>query len=301
MKTNITQDGKNTERNIWRKFDDYHELLEVALDESRLASHGENSPDEIPRLSSKTHFGENHWDLGVGWDNAKRMAERDGWPEGLERVNRIADAITESMSSQITITVPEREVQGAAIDIGAFMTGEPECFWTFNTDQEASPNGKIVTIGIRPNYHYNVHAETFVLRGAAVLALVDLLQKAGYETEIIISLGLESLGGANKLEDKFTLKRAGENVDPGRMAFVLGHPAFQRRIGFRLREQLPRRYRKAFDIQLGGGYGRSVDVESTKEECDIWVGGRFEPTSERDVTDWVRKNLIAQGVQLEGH
>lgn len=165
---------------------------------------------------------------------------RVGWPEGTARVAEYREALSAWIAAAVSAKSKRFhwEVVGDFIDVGRYMTGEPEVFGNETPDGETI-SGRIVSIRLNASVSGAVSAETICARGVTVLVAVDLLEALGIQCEVIAACGGRSNGGyagndpsVEQADYNVVVKRAGEAVDPDRLSFVVAHPSFFRRFGF---------------------------------------------------------------------
>jgi len=146
---------------------------------------------------------------------------------------------------------------GHAPIVGAAIVGHPLSMMRFNRLEGSRP---IIRIGVNVSISGGVSGLVMAKRGAAVLALCDALETAGYAVQIDILDGTAGYNGDWKANFRATIKRPESYVDPGILAAALLTAAPCRRLYFALAEQLPTTdLRSTFGV--GGGYGRPRDHE----------------------------------------
>src|SRR5258708_4027099 len=98
----------------------------------------------------------NRYDLAEALDMA-----RNGWDSQLDETLRIAeDAVTlaERNHEIMRVTTPVYDVAGGSVDIGRYLTGDPECMITWPL-QPGSHAGKVISLGVPVTYSGGVPAE----------------------------------------------------------------------------------------------------------------------------------------------
>jgi len=200
------------------------------------------------------------WTWGVEFDGAVSLAET-GYPDG-KKITLLAEKISAKLQSEITVhdsTV--YDTSGSYVDVGAYMSGEPECMVEFvQTDR---PHCKVISIGVDMCYHGGITAKTIAMRGAVIVALIDALEQFNYRCEVTIYAGTGwQDSGDPKYQNSVTIKRAGDALDRDSMAYTISHPAFFRRIIFGAWDNSP--WRKAM------GYGYSgVQTPLYEDDTDV--------------------------------
>ena len=210
------------------------------------------------RRSSQSTGHSDTWDYGTDYAGALALVD-SGWPDGAEKMRRLADTMYDKIAPQVTTWhETEHAVSGACVDIGAYLTGAPECMLEFKpTDRAGAPPVDIV---VSMTTSYKVTSEQICNRGAAILAAIDVLEQRGCTVSVCAEFtsgkATRSSSIPYRLSYTVTLKRPGEVLDVDAMAFALMHPAMLRRLIFAAKEHAPAMYRKVLGIDVDGSYGR---------------------------------------------
>ena len=191
-----------------------------------------DSLPEFPIGAAGRISDEGGWYGTATYDDAIRYA-RNGWtgirPTVDAMMDKIRDRIADRTSNNYEMIY---DVCGSFVDVGAFLSGEPECM----IDPRPTPTrqgGKVIRI------HYNTGglggatAECMTARGVAVLALIDALTMLGASTEVTVETSAHYGGGTITAMGK--VKEAHEPLDVNRLTFILGNPAMHRRINWATR------------------------------------------------------------------
>lgn len=176
-------------------------------------------------------------------DHAVSLVET-GWADGAAKVAHWRDRL--SCFLDAAKTAKSRtfawDVVGDFVDVGRYLTGEPECF---GAEQETGEqlSGKVVTIRINACVSGALQPEAIIARGVSVLVAVDLLESLGRRCEVIVSQATSTVrhGGAGstanlRLDCNVTVKKAGQPLDIDRLAYAVAHPGWFRRLGFKFME-----------------------------------------------------------------
>lgn len=172
------------------------------------------------------------------WTNTYEEAEalyRQGWADGVKKVEKRREGLSAFLDAAKAAKAKEFawDVTGDFIDVGRVLTGEPECCGS-NYDSGEQQQARVASIRLNTCVSGSVDAGVIAARGVAVLVAVDLLESCGIRCEVIVSQGTRS--SDLQLDSNIIVKRPNEIVDPDRLAFVVAHPAFFRRFGFRFME-----------------------------------------------------------------
>jgi len=227
---------------------------------------------KTPKISyaSSREKGNESWNGSPSFDAAMNLAN-NGWPEGLAKVKDMAEDIWKVIGQEVQKMAFYYDVTGEAVDIDRFLTGEPEDMIAF-TEEQAVGHGKIVKIQVNNVASAGVSTTTMANRGAAVVALIDALEKLGFSCEVYTADALSSRwsGDKNILQYDVTLRGAGDVLDMDRLAFALCHPSWLRRLVFSAMEQEDEQVRRMFNV--GGSYGCPEESRGlTSEENGVDV------------------------------
>lgn len=215
---------------------------------------------------------------------------RHGWPEGAAMVAKLARGIAVRLPQEQAST-PYHDVAGSYVDIGRYVSGEPECMVDFRPEIRAQ---RVVKIGFNVSVHGGTATEAMMERGAAVAVLVDRLEAAGVRVEVM-AYGQ----GAPVWTMEVCVKPADAPLDMDRVAFALGHPGFFRRLFFGVQDAAGVAERTAMGAFAGGGYGGRQTYQGrygswtdavTPEQhgCDIYLESNV---MKGDSLTWVKGYL----------
>lgn len=207
-------------------FDSWGSYLD-SIEEKPLNSRALNTTACRP---GKRDWNGNTEDLG----DALTLA-RTGWTDPLLIVDRFIDRIEKTVDTEITQTAFEAVygVSGAEVDVALYLSGEPECMIE-STPIRVSRHGRAVRLVVGASMLAEVKPEAFQLRGAAVVALADILAKAQHPLEVWWHNSAEDRRGT--FTQLVKVQAATDPLDIPRLLFAFGHPASNRRIGFRGRD-----------------------------------------------------------------
>lgn len=171
---------------------------------------------------------------------------RNGWPAGLEAVNRARELVKVPEGDNDFRIVPTFADEGDEVAVDRFLEGETDCWITFPT-QDTPRSGRVVQVVVDACASCGVKVEEIAAKGAAALALVDALEARGLRVELII--GASAQKDETIWDVRVLLKRAEDVLELDRLAFFLTHAATLRRLFFRAWERLPN------FSKTGQGYG----------------------------------------------
>ena len=171
----------------------------------------------------------------------------------------------------------EYDVTGNWLDVGRYLSGEPECFGDMVTDYESR---KYVKIVVNISASWTIPENEIRNRGAAIMALIDHLNKNGYDIDLIAaergSFFSDGEHGLNFHIDCSTTEYSRDIV-----AFWITAPEAERSLSFAIYEGIigknslsgygsPMDYEKKGDEIVFNGYGRDF---STIESATDYVKG----------------------------
>jgi hypothetical protein len=124
------------------------------------------------------------------------------------------------------------------VDVGRFLSGEPECFGTEIADG-GSISRPVVKIVANLAASGAVTPQSLFIRGAAIVAAIDILEALGRRVEAWVAHGSARSKGSDSQshETHVLVKRADQPLDVDRLAFAVAHPACLRRLCFSIMEQ----------------------------------------------------------------
>jgi len=252
------------------------------------------------RRSSHRNADGTFWSGTETFEDAMRLA-RDGWPEGLARVKDMAESIWNVIGQQMPRVDIQYDVAGAFADVDRFLTGEPEDMIQFVEDENVLGRGKVVKVWVNMSASAGVSTRTIFCRGAAVVALVDALEKLGYSCEIIVSAASSPgwNGDREVLQYDVCLRKAGDPLDLDRLAFALANSAWLRRLVFSAKEHENAALRSRFGIP--GGYGCPTESRGhTSEERGIEVPSLRNGTHHWETQEAAMEWVLAAAAKVLG-
>lgn len=261
------------------------------------------SPIESGLSRSSQHATRRGFNL-ESWDATVKHAA-NGWSDGRKDVERLSARLESLLSGMIPVMTVNYDVTGDWLDVGRFMTGEPEVFGTLVDSgmRVDATTPKLVRIVANVCVSGSQSPESLRMRGAAVVAMADMLERHGIRCQIdlVAANGGYDRNGESSVITWARVKEFGDSMQLDSLAFILAHPDSFRRLMFSAWEHLPDDVRTANGMYGDGGYGRVVEVDEGDERGDIYLDG-FESAfswGEKAVIAWIRKRLESQGIVLE--
>jgi hypothetical protein len=205
-----------------------------------------NDPKRIRWTSSSRSRDTNdrEWFGTANWTEALDLV-RKGWPEGREKMAR-AMSVAAQATNHATAPSMALDVAGAYPMIPAAVAGDPMNMVSFAPVEDR--RRPIVRLFVSCVYSAGYSANAVMNYGAALMAYVDALEETGHRTEITMTYLSDYRG--QRIMPSVLAKRAEDALDVDRMAFVIAHPSFLRRLMFGLLETVPE-----WEASHAGGYG----------------------------------------------
>lgn len=281
-----------------RRFDSLGDFVRAAEGPSDLAD--DQRASRVP--------GHDDWYGTGGFEEAARLA-RAGWIEGargLAQRKRRVRALVQLRNHLPTI---EYDMHGIEPDIGRFLQGHPRCMLNVSPAISAPAGRQLITLAINVTASSSTPSQAYANRGAAVMALVEALEQAGHAVRVVAQEAVRPPGTSGRSRDgdryqvEVLLKDHNQALDASRLAFVLCHVSFLRRLVFSLKETEPPSVRRAFDFGGAGKYGIAC-APAVEREFDVYVPA-LKPRSDVDWRDehaigaWVAEQLTRQNVAVE--
>lgn len=252
-------------------------------------------PCEIPEYTRFSRKNRGHQTFGQDWKAAKKMAETGGWKEGIEFVEKLSARVKKILVGKIALPEVQYDVTGENIDMGKFVAGEPE-EWMTMVDSAINVDAKppkivhiVTTIDIAQS------AEAFLMRGAAVCALTQVLELHGIRVQVDAHIG------SNDIIDTWVrVKNAGESINLENMVFFTAHPSMFWILSYACWEQLPEEWRRNagwLATKSMGWISEPVD----EERGDVYISAinsRF-MASERSILEFVTAELKKFGIEID--
>lgn len=222
---------------------------------------------------------------GPEFDDAIRMAA-EGDPKNALGIDKHLGVLSRIRHANRSIT--RWGEAGSSVDVGQFMSGEPDCMMETVRARRPSP---VLRIAVERAVPHTVSAEEMRATGASVLAVVEALRTAGIPSEIWVTYSIAGWSG-HTLSTQVLVQEAGRPINLDVLAFWVVNPASFRRIGFAVEEQEPEDVKSECGINSGGGYGHPVPTP--KDDFD-----EVAPAFAHQASEWIREVLGRRaGVQV---
>jgi hypothetical protein len=175
---------------------------------------------------------------------------RYGWPEAADTIF-VEDAAL-SIPREIE---PEfktfNDTSGAMVDMGAYLSGVPECMLQF---EQQHKHKKTVKLLINVSASGGTGSNTLKQRGKTIIAIVDWLEKSGYRVRVDVC-DTVTYWARSEWVLAFCAKDFAQPLDFSRIAFMAASSAMLRRIFFAVEGSS-----KNYCRQFQGTYGAVCPV-----------------------------------------
>ncbi len=274
----------------------------------------ESVRESVRYAESKARAGWTSHEYGSGFTGTDTFQEAvdlamNGWSTERPKVDALLEPLRERLAEKLDLVSHRiHDIVGYEPDIDRFLDGEMESMWE-DIHIEAPHQGKVFTLLVSGSVSGGVSTETILKRGVAIIALVEAFQICGCDLEIWVENSVTSFDYQRDAEGSYCpewssltrVHRAGDNLDINELMFPLGHPAWQRRLSFGMREGEPQEVRDSFGFNNHGGMGSTADllcVDVVNPSFTITRGGtsRHSQLLDRDPLAWILSTLEDQGV-----
>lgn len=171
---------------------------------------------------------------GYAWtwshNTAQAMAlVKTGWAAGAAHVKSTHVDIANSYLSEHTEESTRYDVAGSFVDVGAFLTGIPECMVDFCEEKRET---RAVRIMVDMSVSAAIDADAIFARGIAIMGAVMAVQASGVAVtvDLVLNATLYTDDGKVLSSVSVTAHKPGDILDTSRLAYFLAHPAFTRLI-----------------------------------------------------------------------
>lgn len=253
--------------------------------------------------------GNSKWYEGT-LDDALRMARGEGWKGGTKTIDSINLEVSRLVDAEVVSdTFSYRyDVVGGAIDIGRFLTGEPECMIEAHPVPLAK-RGKVVRVVVPFGISSAVKPSEILRRGSAVVSLIDALARAHYSLEVWSVMACHSGSKARtSVTHRFAyavkVLGAADKYDPALVAYGTGHPTMFRRLAFMVGEHENRttRHRFGWDNKYYGSPSWEASIADLPEYAqngpsivlpflDMYETAKY--ATDESIAAWIEEQVTA--------
>lgn len=226
---------------------------------------------------------------------------RLGWSEGAKAAKAISQRLEIKQITGQRVKMMSRPsvapLGGVNFHMANIITGAPCPYVGRLKSKQHVASGKIVKLGVHIGATADVSVSRMEARGAAVVALVDILQTVGKSVDITVCSAARARSD-NKAVTLWHVKPAGMRLNLDQLAVALGCASAHRRINFALREHLTK------GADAWGDYGTTMPFNGNYPEIvakfdvliDSDAGGNVNWENEQTSIQWVANQLRSLGV-----
>jgi len=247
---------------------------------------------------NKPHHHDSHF-AGVGaFDEAYALA-RGGWHDRSNDVRELSDTLMDQFERKAGLAMTQHwDMVGGAFDYQSYLAGDPDCMSEFRETRQRQA-GRIFRLLIDPGGSSRVSARFLMNRAAAIVTLLDIIQRSGNSLELWIASPVIDLlpKDWDAMTPLFCLHPAGGVVDLDSIMFACGHPSFLRWLVFTDRQNTTRKRNHSF--------GTSIPLRQCRDLLDIVEpdylverseNARREPSAGNNPEGWIMHTLEQLGV-----
>jgi hypothetical protein len=213
------------------------------------------------------------------------------WQDGVQRMSKIRANI--AMGKQWRKVIYRRPNMPGSLMMGDYLAGHPEPYAAIKRkpdDNARKGKSPVVKVFVNLACSASISNDALEARGAAVLALVDAIEAAGYAAEVVV--GSHSKVGRNTYDYRVAVKRAGDKLALNSVAFAMGNPDTFRRFIFGAREA-------EFSVQSA----MPIEWDDIPEDA-IHIGCMNTQygnpwNSPEGARTWIVQELAKQGINVE--
>lgn len=198
-----------------------------------------------------------------------------GYKDGLNNLKK-SKGVKITHASNVRKNIPQTGVVGYAPHVPNAIAGIPQ---SMISQRKIEQHAKVVTIVYDGGAHAEVEADRFVKAGRNLLDVVMMLELQGYRVRVDIQDAFCT--NKEKAICRITVKNHRQPINPLKISYLLLHPSFFRRQGFKWLETTP----ELTNVTFIAGYGRPL---------------YFQVNSDGASTDEIREYLTERGLLESG-
>lgn len=176
------------------------------------------------------------WEHGEDWSGSKSMEAslemaKTGWPDGAKTVTRIRDRVL--AENPIRKQPIRYAIAGSTPNVPRAVSGNP---LSMRADEYGRNKRRpVITLVCNMSANCGVSSTAISNRAAALAAVIDQIEDAGFATEVVTTAtSYAGYGDPPKFKvcTSVLVKQSHQPVDVGRLAFGLGQASMFRRLVF---------------------------------------------------------------------
>lgn len=200
-----------------------------------------------------------------------------GYKDGLNNLKK-SKGVKITHASNVRKNIPQAGVVGYAPHVPNAIAGIPQ---SMISQRKIEQRAKVVTIVYDGSAHSDVDAERFVKAGRNLLDVVMMLELQGYRVRVDIQEAFCT--NKEKAICRITVKNYRQPINPLKISYLLLHPSFFRRQGFKWLETTPELtnctftfgYGKPLYFQVKSGGASTDEIREYLKESGLLESGTF--------------------------
>jgi hypothetical protein len=237
--------------------------IEVYESLGEAVRHAQNNPEPKSSNSNDKEFS-----LTASLQDACELAT-NGWSDVRPQVDKLFGELESSIAMVLDESYSIRfDYSGDSVDMGRYMSGDPECMMDYVTEPQARM-GRVIKVMVNVANSARITPKQIMDRGVVVVALLDVLNKLGVGVELWTEMAISDGGvdTGNRFSQLVKIHDSSEMLDVDSTMFAIAHPSMLRRLAFGAIEQMPTEmfpeYRHGYgtpsEMQRKAGYDVAVE------------------------------------------
>lgn len=224
---------------------------------------------------------------------------REGWDTYLQDTIDIARDAVETVegTTEVDAFNPVWDVSGSLVDVGAFVSGDPECMIEI-PPAKTTRFGRVVTLSASVSYSSSISEKTLIARGKVITALALELSRLGIGLELYADFSASGYGGGKKtLHSRVLVKGPNDVLDPAKVLFAYAHPGMLRVLSLSAMHGLPANFKDA--LSVGSAYGMPSPPLEDLPDGTIYLPELLSDTQRPEAADELRRYMTELGLVNE--
>ena len=284
-------------------FDNWYEFITAAENDSEMIYEDRSSRRSYtPRQGTvRTPLAPYFHGAFATWSEALKTA-RTGWTAGAQEIERVFEDIR-PQSKEVRLTIEPDRVGPGTWSKGRLIAGHPKPWLKWHeteiiTDNNTA-NGGVIPLGINISQSAGVDAATRFKIGAAVLALIDILERAGKRVELTLFNAVQGYGNGAAINIAVTVKRADDPLNMANLAYAFANAATQRRLCWSVRETMEEEIRVKCNVTGMGNYGCTDPEWQVGDSSFIEGAGGSNLSDKNQVHKWIKDQAAKWNVYID--
>lgn len=226
------------------------------------------------------------------WTQTLNLATH-GWQDVETDVLEIVDTSISSVEGDqhMGAFTPVWGVTGSVVDIGRYLSGEPENMIGYEVTP-VTRAGRVITLCASVAVSSGITQKQIRKRGYGIAGLAFALSRLGYAVELWADLSARE--GVTIGRIRTLVKGANDELDPAKIMFAYAHPAMLRALMLSAMHEFPAAIRD--ELVPGGGYGCPTDPKQDLPDGTIYLDSVTYGPDIPEPADMLRDQLIGLGI-----